>query len=63
MADGFFFRKKKDCDDRDRTRTCNPQIRSLMPYPLGHTAEVELHKTELFNVPILLGSTGGNRSK
>ena len=23
--------------DRDRTRTCNPQIRSLMPYPLGHT--------------------------
>ena len=24
--------------DRDRTRTCNPQIRSLMPYPLGHTA-------------------------
>lgn len=24
--------------DRDRTRTCNPQIRSLMPSPLGHTA-------------------------
>ena len=23
--------------ERDRTRTCNPQIRSLMPYPLGHT--------------------------
>ena len=23
--------------DRDRTRTCNPQIRSLVPYPLGHT--------------------------
>ena len=22
--------------DRDRTRTCNPQIRSLVPYPLGH---------------------------
>ena len=22
---------------RDRTRTCNPQIRSLVPYPLGHT--------------------------
>ena len=20
----------------DRTRTCNPQIRSLVPYPLGH---------------------------
>ena len=25
--------------DRDRTRTCNPQIRSLMPYPLGHAAQ------------------------
>ena len=24
--------------DPDRTRTCNPQIRSLMPYPLGHKA-------------------------
>ena len=23
--------------DRDRTRTFNPQIRSLVPYPLGHT--------------------------
>ena len=23
--------------ERDRTRTCNPQIRSLVPYPLGHT--------------------------
>ena len=22
--------------DLDRTRTCNPQIRSLVPYPLGH---------------------------
>ena len=29
-------------NDRDRTRTCNPQIRSLMPYPLGHTAEAEI---------------------
>ena len=29
---------EKDDYDRDRTRTCNPQIRSLMPYPLGHTA-------------------------
>ena len=26
--------------DRDRTRPCNPQIRSLVPYPLGHTASV-----------------------
>ena len=23
--------------ERDRTRTCNPQLRKLMPYPLGHT--------------------------
>ena len=30
--------EQKDSTDRDRTRTCNPQIRSLMPYPLGHTA-------------------------
>ena len=30
--------EKHTCCDRDRTRTCNPQIRSLMPYPLGHTA-------------------------
>ena len=27
----------KSCFERDRTRTCNPQIRSLVPYPLGHT--------------------------
>ena len=27
--------------ERDRTRTCNPQIRSLVPYPLGHTVSVE----------------------
>ena len=32
--------------DRDRTRTCNPQIRSLVPYPLGHTTTVsEIGKT------------------
>ena len=23
--------------DRDRSRTCNPRIRSTVPYPLGHT--------------------------
>ena len=28
---------KKKLVERDRTRTCNPQIRSLVPYPLGHT--------------------------
>ena len=27
--------------DRDRTRTCNPQIRSLVPYPLGHTVSYD----------------------
>ena len=27
----------KKCLNRDRTRTCNPQIRSLVPYPFGHT--------------------------
>ena len=26
----------KRMTDLDRTRTCNPQIRSLVPYPLGH---------------------------
>ena len=31
---------QKKVDDRGRTRTCNPQIRSLVPYPLGHTAPV-----------------------
>ena len=39
----YYIEKKtpqntKKFTDRDRTRTCNPQIRSLMPYPLGHTA-------------------------
>ena len=28
--------------ERDRTRTCNPQIRSLVPYPLGHTPFLKL---------------------
>ena len=31
-------RKKAKVFARDRTRTCNPQIRSLVPYPLGHTS-------------------------
>ena len=34
----FYYQIKTKILDRDRTRTCNPQIRSLMPYPLGHTA-------------------------
>ena len=29
-------KNKKVIIDHDRTRTCNPQIRSLVPYPLGH---------------------------
>ena len=29
---------KKGCDDHGRIRTCNPLIRSQMPYPLGHAA-------------------------
>ena len=32
--------------DRDKTRTCNPQIRSLMPSPLGHTAPTSGLETE-----------------
>ena len=44
-----FFHKKID---RDRTRTCNPQFRSLVPYPLGHTVSYQL------NVPHLhIGNT------
>ena len=32
---GLSFYQKYSID-LDRTRTCNPQIRSLVPYPLGH---------------------------
>ncbi len=34
----ILFEIKKKFNDHGRTRTCNPQIRSLMPYPLGHAA-------------------------
>ncbi len=30
--------KNAKFNDPGRTRTCNPQIRSLVPYPLGHRA-------------------------
>ena len=40
-------KNQKIIDDRDRTRTCNPQIRSLMPYPLGHTASVKYNCTNI----------------
>ncbi len=33
--------------ERDRTRTCNPQIRSLVPYPLGHTPLLILNEFKL----------------
>ena len=29
--------------DPGRTRTCNPLIRSQMPYPLGHRANVTVY--------------------
>ena len=32
----FDSHDEKKNNDRDRTRTCNPQIQSLVPYPLGH---------------------------
>ena len=35
-SDTAFVPKWRE-NERDRIRTCNPQIRSLMPYPLGHT--------------------------
>ena len=38
----FLVCMMKKTIDRDRTRTCNPQIRSLVPYPLGHTTHVDL---------------------
>ena len=38
----------KKCFNRDRTRTCNPQIRSLVPYPFGHTAPCVLCTSILF---------------
>ena len=39
--------------DRDRTRTCNPQIRSLVPYPLGHTVLHELSVNFNSNITLL----------
>ena len=37
MKKVYFCNERKKVDlDLDRTRTCNPQIRSLVPYPLGH---------------------------
>ena len=47
------FKFGKKGIDRDRTRTCNPQIRSLVPYPLGHTVLCGL-KRSLSGVKMLL---------
>ena len=33
----FLIVNRKNCNERDRTRTSNPQIQSLVPYSLGHT--------------------------
>ena len=63
LIPGSLSGDKKSSVDRDRTRTCNPQIRSLMPYPLGHTAQVEICRTELFNVPILLTTMETDQNK
>ena len=41
-------------NDRDRTRTCNPQIRSLMPYPLGHTATSDIAMIKYVQETILM---------
>ena len=46
----------KKCFNRDRTRTCNPQIRSLVPYPFGHTVPCFLCIPLLF--PIWQTATG-----
>ena len=32
----YVMKKDKKLTDHDRTQTCNPHIRSLVPYPLGH---------------------------
>ena len=36
--------------DPGRTRTCNPQIRNLIPYPLGHRATVIIVRQNIDNV-------------
>ena len=36
--------------NRDGTRTRNPQIRSLVPYPLGHTVLLNIRQIYLFQI-------------
>ena len=46
-------RKKVFPTDHDRTRTCNPQIRSLVPYPLGHMVYLlKANKTFITTTPV-----------
>ena len=50
----YHLQKNKNFE-RDRTRTCNPQIRSLVPYPLGHTpyaGEENFNKLKFYNYDI-----------
>ena len=41
--------------DPGRTRTCNPLIRSQMPYPLGHRADlyILIRFTEVFHSAVI----------
>ena len=51
LPERFQFQNKLCCKfktESDRTRTCNPQIRSLMPYPLGHTPSCVIIKSYLY---------------
>ena len=48
--------------DHDRTRTCNPQIRSLVPYPLGHIATL-LWFSNLHSVCSLLNKINSSCNK
>ena len=46
---------------RDRTRTCNPQIRSLVPYPLGHTvSDVGMFTSAILSVATFINRRCNN---
>ena len=49
----IYFDKKNL--DPGRTRTCNPLIRSQMPYPLGHRADlyILIRFTEVFHSAVI----------
>ena len=54
----FRLRKKTKFEvfDHDRTRTCNPQIRSLVPYPLGHTVLYDSKGSLSGNITLLFNA-------